>query len=172
MSWTQRGGGHWWHVRSVYCRFQKWILEWELILNWSVRKHFQEKQKQVCDNKQNPAEENSIYRGDLQTVHFRFILIKGQGRWSISTSAPAIHWIRAAFVGHTFPGTCGSPSTKRKWVSVAQGSWEWWHMGTGMHISVRRIFRVAKQWQCLLLMFIVRNCENIDSIKEWIILQE
>lgn len=101
---------------AVSCRSQKWILEWGLILNWCVRKCFQEKQKQVCDNEQNPAEENfgSIYRGDLQIVHFEFIFIRGQGRWSILYPCTFHSLDKGYFCGTYIPGNLWLSKHKEK----------------------------------------------------------
>lgn len=51
-----------------------------LILNFSVRKCFQGKYKEVCNTTQSAAEKNfgSICKGDLETAYFGFILITGR----------------------------------------------------------------------------------------------
>ena len=51
----------------------------ELILNFSVRKCFQEKHKEVCDITQSVAENfGSICKGDLEIAYFGFIPRRGR----------------------------------------------------------------------------------------------
>lgn len=88
------------HVRSYLSQIPEADPGIGLILNWSVRKCFQQNHKEVCDTKQSPAEENfgSICKGDWRQSILELSPL-GARELEYLYPAPATRWLRAAFRG-------------------------------------------------------------------------